>query len=96
MEKPIFGDFWIPPEQKKDQPYIPAIAPTPDRMPPPDFDPDKEKDHPDTGDNPEKDKEKKDRYDDPGEKTSDRGSVVIGGDEIDSREWKPFKSDTEL
>jgi hypothetical protein len=94
MEKPIFGDFWIPPEQKKDQPYIPAIAPTPDQMPPPDFDPDKEKDRPNIGDGPVTDKEPEDTEET--RENTQRGTLVIGGDEQDSREWNPFKHDDDL
>jgi len=90
MNKNEFGDFWIPPEQKKDHPYIPSVIPIPDQIPP-DFDPDQKKDHPDMGDDARKTPHKE-----PEEKISERGTVVIGDDEPDDRDWSPLKDDDEL
>lgn len=92
--------FWIPPEEKKDQPGIPAQLPIPDQTPPPDFNPDKG--NPDMEDHPREDAERSIHPHVPQtdeEQELPRGAVIIGPDgdeETDDDIYNPFKSDDDL
>ena len=76
--------FWIPPEEKQDQPGIPLQIPIPENTPPPDFNPDDEKEKPEMDDHPkEEDDNEPIHHDVPftnNEQESPRGTVIIGPD----------------